>query len=97
MKLKAYKANLAKAKVPVSSNPAPSLAMPEERAKTYKEATQKFPLETRSIEGLKALRSVMCSSYADSLTFEMVRTQFIPNDLAYVPAYQHPFQKMSRS
>ena len=52
MELEAYKANLAKAKAPVSSNPAPCLAMPEERDKTYKEAAQKFPLQTRVTKGL---------------------------------------------
>ena len=43
MELEAYKANLAKVKTPVNSNPAPSLVIPKVRAKTYKEAAQKFP------------------------------------------------------
>ena len=97
MELEAYRANLAKAKAPVSSNPTSGLEMPEERAKTYKEAAQKFPLQTRTIEGLNALRGGMCSSCANKLIFEMVRIQIIQNDPTYVTAYQHPFQKRSRS
>ena len=50
IELEAYRANLASAKVPVSSNLAPSLAMHEERAKTYKEVAQKFQLQTRAID-----------------------------------------------
>ena len=45
-------------------------------------------MQTREIEGLKALRNRMCSRCADKLTFEMVRTHIISNDPAYVPAYQ---------
>ena len=97
MGLEAYKANLAKLKAPASSNPTPSVMMPEERANTYKEATQQFPLQTRAIEGLKALRNILCSQCADRITFEMVRTHIISNDPAYVPAYQRLFQKRSRS
>ena len=74
MELEAYKISLAKAKVPANSKSTPSLVMPGERANTYKEAAQNFPLQTRAIEGLKALRGRMCSSCADKLTFEMVKT-----------------------
>ena len=54
-------------------------------------------LQTRAIEGLKALRGGMCSSCANKLTFEMVRTHVIQYDPIYILAYQRLFQKRSRS
>lgn len=51
MKLEEYKANITKAKVSAKSSPTPNPVMHEERDKTYKQAVQKFPLETRAIEG----------------------------------------------
>ena len=87
MKFEVYRTSLAKAKVRANATKNPSLAVPEEKSKTYKEAAQKFPLQTRAIEGLKALRGGMRSSCSDKLTFEMIITQVIPNDPTYVPAY----------
>ena len=51
MELEAYRADLAKSKVLVNSKSTPNLVMHEEIAKTYKEVAQKFPLQTRVIEG----------------------------------------------
>ena len=62
VELEAYMISLAKAKVPANAKTNPSLVVPEEKAKTYKEAGQKFPLQTRAIEGLMALWGGMCSS-----------------------------------
>ena len=43
MELEAYRLGLSKAKVPRNAKTNPRLAMPEEKAKTYKEVAQKFP------------------------------------------------------
>ena len=61
-----------------------------QRAQTYKEVVQKFPLQKKAVEGLKKLCFTMCPSCSDMLHYELVRTEVIPNNLSWVPRHQRP-------
>ena len=53
------------------------------------EAVQKFPLQTKVVEGLKKLRFSMCPC-VNMLHYELVRTEVIPNNPSWVARHQKP-------